>query len=506
MNQQQQRVIDALSRVVDQPETVKYKNTTKQGLDTFAFTLKGDQVQNCGRAMVLAKGTIAIWHMNLPNGLGLEQPFQPRNIAGWNGRGPTKGHEISLSDLEQQPFGCIGRPRLKTIAAPAVAIGSDRIEDAAMRDLTLRGWEFKGVSNGVHKANDGSGSSSACRLVVQDNLALAWSMRNNIELDHPWREGKATKTGERLWYATGRDLVGQKLDTLPLPGVTRATAMHQKPDLESLQKLYAEQIADSLDCPANHRHLMKNVAQGKPGLSANDLKVVAPGKRYAGAIIVPLLRPPGENCKFALELCGAQALLSDKSARPDTDKVFFPGSQVVGAFLPWPPPSASSAWFAGWIDKANKEPEKPLVLCEGIATAMAVHESGAGHAICCFSSSNVGPVARWLKEFEHGKTNGIVIAADNDIGLHRDGTLKSKAVPNAISVARELDIKIAFPGKSFRVGDDARDLYACGGASQVRRYIERAASPDEVETRFNNAVESRRLPLLDREKVDERAR
>jgi len=101
-------------------------------------------------------------------------------------------------------------------------------------------------------------------------------------------------------------------------------------------------------------------------------------------------------------------------------------------------------------------------------------------------------VARWLAKHEHDQTHGLVIATDNDIGLTREGALASKAVPSAIAVAREVGADVAFPGKSRRVGDDARDILAAGGPEAVRRFIEKAQKPDEVQARFDACIASRR--------------
>ena len=138
----------------------------------------------------------------------------------------------------------------------------------------------------------------------------------------------------------------------------------------------------------------------------------------------------------------------------------------------------------------------PIVLCAGVATALAVHHSGVGHAIACFSSNNLPLVAKYLSDRELDAVHGVVVAADNDIGLTHDSRIKNQVVSKAIEAARVCDGAVAFMGGSRPVGHDARDLYANrdpdAGPDAVRRYIATAQKPDLVQERFVRAVEAQR--------------
>jgi len=480
------RAVEAMQNAIDMPESIHVRAPTSQGNPMLGFTLAGDKVPNCGRAMVLPSGKIIVSHTTLPAGLNLGPPFVPHQLAGFRGGPPTRGHAVMIDDLEKVSPGVVRRPSAQRVQQQQVADAD--IERAARADLEARGWVFgTQASGGVQRANDGGGRSRACGMVAKNGIATAWSHRADLDLDEPWREGRDTKGGQKTWFATAADLL-DRTDLSRLPALAPAAAV---PAPVPVRDVVERLLAGSYPCPPEHRHLRKGIAEdGKPGLCADGLRTVGAGERYAGSIIAPVLRPVGGGASD-LEICGAQLLLCGEAVAIGTDKMMLRGSQTSGAFLPLPAPSGGGAGrIEDWIGAWPKD--KPIVLCEGYATALAVHQSGAGNAICCFSSANIGPVARWLVAHEHDQLHGIVIASDNDIGLTREGNLRSKAIPDAIAVAREVGAQVAYLGYSHHVGDDARDLWAFGGDAAVRRYIKHAKGPDAVETDFNATIQKRR--------------
>lgn len=487
------RAIVALQNAIDVPESIHVRAPTSAGNPMLGFTLAGDRVPNCGRAMVLQSGKIILSHTTLPTGLDLCPPFVPHELAGFRGGPPTRGHAVMIDDLERVSAGVVRRLGARRPGLQQQQQHADAdVERAARADLESRGWVFGAgaSSGGVQYANDGGGRSQACRLVAKNGIATVWSHRADLDLDAPWREGRDTADGQKTWYATGADLL-DRTDLSRLPVLAPATAPAPVPVRDEVERLFA----GSHPCPPEHLHLRKGIAEdGKPGLDGRDLRAAGSGERYAGSIIVPMLRPVGGGASD-LEICGAQLLLRSAANEIGTDKIMLRGSQMSGAFLPLPAPSGAGAGrIEDWLSTWPKD--KPIVLCEGFATALAVQQSGAGNAICCFSSANIGPVARWLAAHEHDQIHGIVIAADNDIGVTREGKLRSKAVPNAIAVAREVGAQVAYLGRSYRVGNDARDLWAFGGDAAVRSYIEHAQEPATVETRFNATVEAQRKEVV----------
>ncbi len=136
--------------------------------------------------------------------------------------------------------------------------------------------------------------------------------------------------------------------------------------------------------------------------------------------------------------------------------------------------------FQAWLAVADKT--KPLVICEGVATGLAIQQSGAGNTLCALSSNNVMAVARWVKQSDLSDLfPGVVVATDHDISRDAAGRLKSNAIPRALEAAKVTGFTLAVPPASSQVGTDARDLLGEGGSQAVRDYIARAAPAADVE-------------------------
>ena len=495
LNEYTERAVHALRSALGDSENTVATVVSKSGAPMFSFSLPGDRVGGCGRMMVKRDGEVLIWHRTMQRPW-LPAPFEQREIGGTNGRGPTPAHQISLEKFESLEPDCFARVR----QAPQANLSrqsTPQISDADLRDLATRslagyGWEAKYESGGIVYLNDGQGRSAAGRLVARDGIATVWSHRGDIQLGNPWREGKPLKDGTPCHFATARDLAGLGLQTA-VPAVSLAQSSQRQlsaeAKIEAVQATWQRMQEHLRPCPASHRHLTKGAASLDRALPPDGLQVVD-GGRHEGAIAVPMLREAGES---GLQLIGVQVLLRT-SLEEGNDKMLLDNSTGAGAFLPWPmPPTADDGRFdlKRWVE--DRDSSKPIVLCEGVATALAVHHSGAGHAIVCFSSSNLPLVARYLNENDFDALHGIVVAADNDIGLTRDGKLRSQGVPKAIEAARACDGEAAFMGRSRPVGHDARDLYAGEGPEAVRRYIETAQKPDLVQERFARVIEARQM-------------
>lgn len=467
---------------------------TKFGHAMLKYSLEGDRIQMLGRAILTRDDKLIVWHVGLPSGLKLKEPFVEHEIGGaGRGAGPLRGHEIRLDDaikLMDRGF-VLKRPALE-FPQPRLASRSDsEIEAAALANLQHEyGWQFHGkTTGGIILANDGSGSSPACRVLVKDGIARAWSFRGDLQLGAPWREGRDLATGEKSYWAPGHAFFAREplLNPRPLELVP-AVVVKPGPTPDQIKDKVLKMLKSLEPADPGHHHLIKGGGQALPADGFRQFKEGV----YAGSILVPMLRPRDAH---RLEVCGAQLLLPVKNEL-GTDKMMLRGSRLDGAMVLFPPQPIhyiDTVQFRDWMTEISRGDgnAKPIVLCEGVMTAAAVHASGAGHAICCFSSGNLANVGRWLHEHGYDQLHGIVIAADNDIGVTRDGKIKSPTIPKLVALAKEIDAEIAFPGKSFPVGTDARDLWREGGAAAVQRYIERAAKPEEVERRFLATVQSR---------------
>ena len=234
--------------------------------------------------------------------------------------------------------------------------------------------------------------------------------------------------------------------------------------------------------PTDHRHLVK----GNAVLDGSELRVYPTGHRFAGTILAPMFRPELMGRPDTVDLCGAQHLMPKVAF--NTDKIMAKGTHTVGAFVPFPGldslmrvlASDALAPIQAWLAVTDKK--KPLVICEGVATGLAIQQSGAGNTLCALSSNNVMVVAQWVKQT--GLSNlfsGVVIATDHDISRNAAGRLKSNAIPRALEAAKMTGFALAVPPANSQVGADARDLLGQGGPQAVRDFIASAAPAADVE-------------------------
>jgi hypothetical protein len=163
-----------------------------------------------------------------------------------------------------------------------------------------------------------------------------------------------------------------------------------------------------------------------------------------------MFRPDPMGRPGMVELCGVQHLMPKVTF--DTDKIMAKGSRTVGAFAPFPSPDSlmraiaddSLAPIEAWLAVADKT--KPLVICEGVATGLAIQQSGAGNTLCALSSNNVMTVAKWVKETGLSDVFAdVVIATDHDIGRDAVGRLKSNAIARALEAAKVTGFALAVP-------------------------------------------------------------
>lgn len=360
-------------------------------------------------------GSLKLWHRYAEKGLAAGEPWQ---LAGDIRLGDNKstpalrahidqlGLDDDLNSLPALPELTRVPKFLRTGAQPR-SYDPDQVWQAAgalLQSCGLRPTRLPG------RYCDASDPKPVYRLMVSDNgVATAFSFRNDIDLPAPWRVGRPSSDGRKTMFVTGRDLglegvpvAPRTLSTVPLLSArsaftsTERTREDRPVALDLIRDTCQAWLAAQTP-PADHRHLVKNNAV----LDGSDLRVYPSWHRFAGTMMAPMFRPEPRGGLDIVELCGVQHLMPH--AAFSTDKIMAKGSRTHGAFVPFPAPDVlvqatdvhGPAPMQAWLALADKS--KPLVICEGVATGLAIQQSGAGNTLCALSSNNVLAVAKWVR-------------------------------------------------------------------------------------------------------------
>jgi putative DNA primase/helicase len=136
------------------------------------------------------------------------------------------------------------------------------------------------------------------------------------------------------------------------------------------------------------QYILDKAVPGGDHLYLQNKKIKAPRgvKIYKGMLAIPMI-------DIDSILVGVQLI------RPDGEKFFLKGQQVVGAFFVF-----------GDLNKLEKQ--HTTYFCEGVATGATIFEAAKSPVICAFNASNLVHVTRAIaKKF---KFLARVMCADND--------------------------------------------------------------------------------------------
>ncbi|MFM1909286.1 MAG: hypothetical protein RLZZ591_2963 [Pseudomonadota bacterium] len=466
-----------------------------------------------GRLSLSGDGSLKMWHRYAEKGLAAGAPWRAAgDIAIGDKTTPALGTHIQYLSFGEGLAGQTALSKLTKVPKFPREPGQHRTydpeqvwqaADALLQSTGLTPSRLQG------RYCDGSNQKPVYKLFVSDEgVATVFSFRNDVDLPAPWRQGRPTRDGRKTMFVTGKDLgldgaPAAPRSLSPLPSEIRA-AEHRPIDLDLMRDTCQSWLAGETP-PADHRHLIKSQAI----LDGSDLRVYPLGHRFAGTMMAPMFRPEPMGSRERVEWCGVQHLMPDEVF--STDKIMAKGSRTIGAFVPFPGPhvliqattNEGLAPLQAWLAIADKD--KPLVICEGVATGLAIQQSGAGNTLCALSSNNVVTIARWVKEsgLADGFT-GVVIATDHDIGRDATGRLKSNAIPRALDSARENGFVLAVPPATSQAGTDARDLLGLGGPQAVRDFIARAATASSVEKARADIFALTKQHQLSNEPISER--
>ena len=240
-------------------------------------------------------------------------------------------------------------------------------------------------------------------------------------------------------------------------------------------------LAEKLTVPAEYRADMQQAVSRTKDLWVSSSSVDKAGHGYLtkpdldparirqtvdGKLLVPVFRPAAPDLS-KVELAGAQLI------SPNGFKQFIPGTKSGGGFSLIPAHPDPNKW----LDHLRKS-VKPLVLCEGVGTALAIHQATGLPVMACLTAKNLPTVAEWLNHEGYTNNRAVKIFADND--LARDREVDSYiGIKEACNAADLLGAKVALADNDRR-GYDARDLMRDGGTKAVAALIHDARIVERV--------------------------
>ena len=195
------------------------------------------------------------------------------------------------------------------------------------------------------------------------------------------------------------------------------------------------------DC-AEHPYLAAKGVKPVPGLK------VSTSPKY-DSLIVPVRNRQGE-------LVGLQFI------RPDGAKKFLAGTAKKGAFFPI----------------GGKNEKQPLVLCEGLATGLSLHECTNLPVLVAFDAGNLLPVAEMARRLYPDRS--IILAADYDDPTKKYPAPGGTGVGLATAAALAVDGSLAVPRHEGRKVD-WNDLHAKMGPGEVRTQLMTHRRPEPPE-------------------------
>ncbi len=292
------------------------------------------------------------------------------------------------------------------------------LEAAGLRpgEVVADGQLYRCPVEGKPQARDGA------YVLHGDDPPAGWWMN--------WREGsEGTWTGERDQTLT--DGERRKL-------AERIEAAKQEREAERVRgwEQAASRASAAVDRAAP--------CQGHPYL---ERKGVKPCPRLAvdedGRLLVPVLG-------------GSGAIQSLQTIAPDSQKLFLPGGKMAGGYFP------------------IKGSDGPLLVCEGLATGLSLHEATGATVLVAFTAGNLEAVSRMVRAKYPERP--ITICGDDDRATEGNPG-RTKAAAAAWAVGGKLALPMfQEPG----AGSDFNDLHQAEGVETVKSQVE-AAQPSEAE-------------------------
>lgn len=236
----------------------------------------------------------------------------------------------------------------------------------------------------------------------------------------------------------------------------------------TLSPEYRDEMRKAVDAALKEWDAGSVVKAGEhPYLANPDLHGSAVRQTQSGSLITPVFRP-SPNLQD-VEWAGGQTI------HKDGGKYFVTGTKALGAFALVPAVRDPNSWMAHL-----KASPKPLILCEGVGTAMAIHQATGYPVIAGLSAKNLPVVAEWLKESGYAAKRDMIVFADNDLAHPTHPESGYIGIREATKAAEILGGRVAVVNNGQK-GYDARDLLRDHGPQAVVDHLEEwARFPGEI--------------------------
>ena len=259
------------------------------------------------------------------------------------------------------------------------------------------------------------GAKDGAYVLYPDDPPAGWWQNWRTGQEGAWsaqRGHKPTEAQRQQWDAAGNQLQAQR--TSAWDEVARR----------------AQAILAKAEPCAGHPYLDRKGVGPCPGLKIDR----------AGRLLTPVLGPDGK----------VQSL---QSINADGGKRFMSGGKMSGGFF------------------AIRGDAGPLLICEGLATGLSLHEATGDTVLVAFSAGNLEAVAAMAMSSYPRRE--IIICGDDD--------RQTKGNPGKIkaeTAARTVNGKLALPVFAQPDGGgDFNDLHQAQGLETVRRQVEAAQRP-----------------------------
>lgn len=222
---------------------------------------------------------------------------------------------------------------------------------------------------------------------------------------------------------------------------------------------------------AERNALAQRIAEGKTAGEAERLKIQTEAAKKAQGIYAK-----GTNCRnhAYLERKGVQAVAGLKVYGDALVVPLHSGTEIVS--LQFIQPDGAKRFLSGGRKKGcffrigGKDAEKPLLLCEGLATGLSLYECTGYPVLVAFDAGNLSPVAEMARQ--KCPKRKIIVCADNDTD-----TPGNPGLSKATAAARSIGALLAVP--SFQSGGscDWNDLHLAEDKDAVWRQFNKATVP-----------------------------